>query len=136
MAEAGSVAWQFKRVAYFALPTAGLDSDKIFELAVEAGADDVAIGIEHADFGNEAFAEPFLSPCLAQEMLWRKHRGLVVVLSVEQRRLEGCRLVHPSVAPSRVLQAAITTKAAPKVVLRPHQRSHRARMRATGAAGG
>jgi YebC/PmpR family DNA-binding regulatory protein len=44
MAEAGSVAWQFKRVAYFALPTAGLDSDKIFELAVEAGADDVAIG--------------------------------------------------------------------------------------------
>ena len=44
MAEAGSVAWQFKRVAYFALPAAGLDSDKIFELAVEAGADDVAIG--------------------------------------------------------------------------------------------
>lgn len=43
MAEAGSVAWQFKRVAYFALPTAGVDSDKIFELAVEAGADDVAI---------------------------------------------------------------------------------------------
>jgi YebC/PmpR family DNA-binding regulatory protein len=44
MAEAGSVAWQFKRVAYFALPAAGVDSDKIFELAVEAGADDVAIG--------------------------------------------------------------------------------------------
>jgi transcriptional/translational regulatory protein YebC/TACO1 len=44
MAEAGSVAWQFKRVAYFALPAAGVDSDKIFELAVEAGADDVSIG--------------------------------------------------------------------------------------------
>ncbi|MCX6072295.1 MAG: YebC/PmpR family DNA-binding transcriptional regulator [Chloroflexi bacterium] len=44
MAEAGSVAWQFKRVAYFALPAAGVDSDKIFELAVEAGADDVTVG--------------------------------------------------------------------------------------------
>ena len=41
MAEAGSVAWQFKRSAYFAIPSDGQDSDKIFELAVEAGADDV-----------------------------------------------------------------------------------------------
>ncbi len=44
MAEAGSVAWQFKRMAYFALPSAGVDSDKVFELAVEAGADDVSVG--------------------------------------------------------------------------------------------
>jgi len=44
MAEAGSVAWQFKRGAYFALPAAGVDSDKLFELAVEAGADDVTVG--------------------------------------------------------------------------------------------
>lgn len=44
MAEAGSVAWQFKRGAYFALPAAGIDSDKLFELAVEAGADDVTVG--------------------------------------------------------------------------------------------
>ncbi len=44
MAEAGSVAWQFKRVAYFVLPAAGVDSDKVFELAVEAGADDVSVG--------------------------------------------------------------------------------------------
>jgi YebC/PmpR family DNA-binding regulatory protein len=44
MSEAGSVAWQFKRGAYFALSSAGVDSDKIFELAVEAGADDVSIG--------------------------------------------------------------------------------------------
>jgi YebC/PmpR family DNA-binding regulatory protein len=42
--EAGSVAWQFKRGAYFALSSAGVDSDKLFELAVEAGADDVSIG--------------------------------------------------------------------------------------------
>lgn len=41
MAEAGSVAWQFKRSAYFTLPSEGQDTDQIFELAVEAGADDV-----------------------------------------------------------------------------------------------
>jgi YebC/PmpR family DNA-binding regulatory protein len=44
MAEAGSVAWQFKRQAYFAIPAKGADSDKVFELAVEAGADDVVTG--------------------------------------------------------------------------------------------
>ena len=41
MAEAGSVAWQFNRQAYFSIPAEGQDNDKIFELAVEAGADDV-----------------------------------------------------------------------------------------------
>jgi YebC/PmpR family DNA-binding regulatory protein len=42
MAEAGSVAWQFSRRAYFAFPAEGIDQDKVFELAVEAGADDVS----------------------------------------------------------------------------------------------
>jgi YebC/PmpR family DNA-binding regulatory protein len=41
MAEAGSVGWQFNRVAYFSFPAEGQDQNKIFELAVEAGADDV-----------------------------------------------------------------------------------------------
>lgn len=41
MAEAGSVGWQFKRSAYFSFPAAGQDADKIFEMAVDAGADDV-----------------------------------------------------------------------------------------------
>jgi YebC/PmpR family DNA-binding regulatory protein len=41
MAEAGSVAWQFKRVAYFTFPLGKHNQDEIFELAVEAGADDV-----------------------------------------------------------------------------------------------
>jgi YebC/PmpR family DNA-binding regulatory protein len=41
MGEGGSVAWQFDRVAYFSFPAQGKDTDKIFELAVEAGADDV-----------------------------------------------------------------------------------------------
>jgi YebC/PmpR family DNA-binding regulatory protein len=42
MGEVGSVAWQFERLAYFAVPSDELDYDKAFELAVEAGADDVA----------------------------------------------------------------------------------------------
>ena len=41
MAEVGSVAWQFDRVAYFAFPSSELNYDKSFELAIEAGADDV-----------------------------------------------------------------------------------------------
>jgi YebC/PmpR family DNA-binding regulatory protein len=41
MGESGSVGWQFKRVAYFSFPAKGHDPDAIFELAVEAGADDV-----------------------------------------------------------------------------------------------
>lgn len=42
-AEAGSVAWQFKRVAFFGFDPGKIDPDKIFEAAVEAGADDVII---------------------------------------------------------------------------------------------
>jgi len=41
MAEAGSVGWQFNRAAYFSFPAQGVDQNKVFELAVEAGADDV-----------------------------------------------------------------------------------------------
>jgi len=41
MAEAGSVAWQFKRISYFGFPLGNHNQDKIFELAVESGAEDV-----------------------------------------------------------------------------------------------
>lgn len=41
LAENGSVSWQFSRMAYFSLKEEGLNFDKIFELAVEAGADDI-----------------------------------------------------------------------------------------------
>jgi YebC/PmpR family DNA-binding regulatory protein len=44
MAEAGSVSWQFARKAYIAVPAEGNDPDKIFELAVDAGADDLLPG--------------------------------------------------------------------------------------------
>jgi len=49
MAEAGSVAWQFTRKAYFSFPIEGHDPDNIFELAVEAGADDVTFDDDTAE---------------------------------------------------------------------------------------
>ena len=41
MGEQGSVSWQFHRSAVFSFPSEGNSFDKIFELAVEGGADDV-----------------------------------------------------------------------------------------------
>jgi YebC/PmpR family DNA-binding regulatory protein len=41
MAEAGSVSWQFHRISFFGFEQNKISQDKIFELAVEAGADDV-----------------------------------------------------------------------------------------------
>lgn len=41
MGEVGSVGWQFKRAAVFSFDASKYDFDKIFELAVEGGADDV-----------------------------------------------------------------------------------------------
>jgi YebC/PmpR family DNA-binding regulatory protein len=46
MAEAGAVGWQFNRAAYFSFPSKGQDTDKVFELAVDAGADDVTFDDE------------------------------------------------------------------------------------------
>ena len=41
LGENGSVAWQFERIAFFAFSEAKMDFDSAFELAIEAGADDV-----------------------------------------------------------------------------------------------
>ncbi len=41
MGEVGSVGWQFDRLAYFAFPSRAMNYDKAFELAIEAGANDV-----------------------------------------------------------------------------------------------
>ena len=41
MAEVGSVSWQFKHICYFSIPAENTNFDKVFELAVESGADDI-----------------------------------------------------------------------------------------------
>jgi YebC/PmpR family DNA-binding regulatory protein len=42
MAEAGAVGWQFSRHSYFSFPSSMLSYDKAFELALDAGAEDVS----------------------------------------------------------------------------------------------
>jgi len=44
MAEPGAVSWQFKRKGYFTLAAEGQDGDHVFEIALEADADDVVFG--------------------------------------------------------------------------------------------
>lgn len=41
LGETGSVAWQFTPRAYFTLPAGGRNEDQAYELAIEAGAEDV-----------------------------------------------------------------------------------------------
>ena len=54
MAEAGAVMWQFDRRGYIALVPDGLDEERVFEIAVEAGAED----IEFSEDLIEIYAEP------------------------------------------------------------------------------
>jgi YebC/PmpR family DNA-binding regulatory protein len=49
MAEGGAVSWQFTRKTYIVIPGAGADFDKIFEVAVDAGADDVVQSDDHIE---------------------------------------------------------------------------------------
>jgi len=44
MAEAGGVSWQFERKGYITLEPDGIDEDQAFEVAVEAGAEDIDFG--------------------------------------------------------------------------------------------
>jgi YebC/PmpR family DNA-binding regulatory protein len=46
LADPGSVSWQFQRVAYFAISSSGIDPEEVFDLAVDAGADDVILGVD------------------------------------------------------------------------------------------
>lgn len=41
LGESGSVAWQFTQKSFFSVPAAGNDFDAVFELAADAGAEDI-----------------------------------------------------------------------------------------------
>jgi YebC/PmpR family DNA-binding regulatory protein len=79
MAEAGSVAWQFRRQAYFAFAAKGHDPDAIFELAVEAGADDVNFDNETIEITGpvEVFKE--ISDSLKKAKIHSDEAGLKLV---------------------------------------------------------
>jgi YebC/PmpR family DNA-binding regulatory protein len=44
MAEAGSVSWQFRKAAYFAIDSEAANPEQVFDAAVDAGAEDVVLG--------------------------------------------------------------------------------------------
>lgn len=44
LAEPGAVSWQFQRKGYLTLPAKGQDPDQVFEVALEADAEDVTFG--------------------------------------------------------------------------------------------
>lgn len=65
LADAGAVSWQFRRVAYFSFSAADHDIDEIFDLAADAGADDVIIDEDIEIIAPvEAFKK--ISDCLRQ----------------------------------------------------------------------
>ena len=49
MGETGSVTFNFERIGFIQYPAATADADKMFETALEAGANDVASDEEHHD---------------------------------------------------------------------------------------
>jgi YebC/PmpR family DNA-binding regulatory protein len=49
LGESGSVAWMFDNKGYITVPMKGLNEDKVFELALEAGAEDVQFTDESAE---------------------------------------------------------------------------------------
>jgi YebC/PmpR family DNA-binding regulatory protein len=49
LGESGSVAWMFDNMGYITIPMEGLDEDRVFELALEAGAEDVQFTDESAE---------------------------------------------------------------------------------------
>ena len=67
MAEMGSVAWQFDRIAFFSIPSEGVVFDKVFELSVEGGANDVKQEEEYIDIFAPVEAFKVLSNRLSKE---------------------------------------------------------------------
>jgi YebC/PmpR family DNA-binding regulatory protein len=83
MAEMGSVAWQFDRVAYFALPAAGVNYDKVFELAVEGGANDVKQDAEYIEIFAPVEVFKSLSDRLKKESIEIEEQDLRMIAKQE-----------------------------------------------------
>lgn len=76
MSEAGSVSWQFKRISSFSFPAEGKDQDKIFELAVEAGADDVTFDDDTVEIIGPVEAFKSISDALKAANIHPEEAGL------------------------------------------------------------
>ena len=83
MAEMGSVAWQFDRISYFSIPSEGVNFDKIFELSVEGGANDVKQEDEYIDIFAPVEAFKSLSTRLSKENIEIEEQELRMVAKQE-----------------------------------------------------
>jgi YebC/PmpR family DNA-binding regulatory protein len=68
LGEAGCVAWMFTRRGYFAIPKTAMDEERFMDLALELGADDVAI--EDEVYEVYTYMEDFIT---VQEELERRN---------------------------------------------------------------
>ncbi len=87
LGESNSVAWQFQRKAYFAFPIGDRSQDEVFEMAVDAGADDVQFGDDVA----EIFA-----PVEAFKSVSDKLRAAGVHLEEAELRMEPTNIMELS----------------------------------------
>jgi YebC/PmpR family DNA-binding regulatory protein len=76
MADAGSVSWQFSRIASFSFPLEDHDPDGIFELAVEAGADDVTFEDGTVEIIGQIDSFGSISQALTQAQITPEEAGL------------------------------------------------------------
>ncbi len=83
MAEAGSVAWQFDRKAYFSFPSSQLSYEKAFDLGVVAGADDVLDAGESVELIGPSDAFKTLSDSLRQAGVTPDESGLRLIAKQE-----------------------------------------------------
>jgi YebC/PmpR family DNA-binding regulatory protein len=79
MAELGAVSWQFKRTSVFSFPSQGQDQDVIFELAVEAGADDVTFDDESIEIVGPVESFKDISVALHSAGITPEEAGLKMV---------------------------------------------------------
>jgi YebC/PmpR family DNA-binding regulatory protein len=79
MGEGGSVSWQFNRSAYFSILLDGIDSDQIFELAVDAGADDVTIGSDLIEVVGPVESFKSISDSLTSNGIQPEEAGLRMI---------------------------------------------------------
>jgi YebC/PmpR family DNA-binding regulatory protein len=87
LGESNSVAWQFQRKAYFAFTAGDRSEDSIFEMAVDAGADDV----QFADGMAEIFA-----PVEAFKAVSDKLRAVGIQPEEAELRMEPTNLMELS----------------------------------------
>ncbi|MEW6092591.1 MAG: YebC/PmpR family DNA-binding transcriptional regulator [Chloroflexota bacterium] len=83
MAEAGAVAWQFDRKSYFSFPSSQLNYDKSFELAIEAGADDVIDGGEEIEIIGPVEAFKTIGDALRAKNVAPDESGLRLIAKQE-----------------------------------------------------